>query len=455
MSERKDGTTGEPRVPLRGGQQGPLKDIVVLDCSMVWAGPYCTKLLGDMGATIIKIEANRQLDSIRGPAIPPPVPLSSYADNDPGTDPWNRAGYFNKTNRNKLGMCMNILMPEGREVFLELAAIADVVIENFGGGVFERMGYGYEALRAVNEDVVFVSMPPSGNGGPEAKYVGYGVAIEQLGGIVSRTGYRGDDMPMKSGINYGDPIAGIHTAGYILTALHHRRRTGRGQYIDLSQREAAINWTGEAVLEYQLTGREPGWIGNRDEHMAPSGAYRCTGDDEWVALAVGSDAEWAGLCAAIGRPEMRSLYPTLDARMAHHDEIDAAIREWTAVRSSDDAMTALQGHGVAAGVSANSRRVVEDPHLNARGFFPEVDHISGGPHRLAGVAWNMDRTPGAVYAAAPALGQHNDYVLTEILGKSEEQVQALRDAGVLETTPEDILKQRAAQEAARAQAGTS
>src|SRR5690606_2633433 len=123
----------------------------------------------------------------------------------------------------------------------------------------ERMGYGYDVLRSVNEDVVFVSMPPSGNGGPEAKYVGYGVAIEQLGGVVSRTGYRGDDIPMKSGINYGDPIAGIHTAGYIMTALLHRRKTGRGQYIDLSQREAAITWTGDAVIEYQLTGREPSW----------------------------------------------------------------------------------------------------------------------------------------------------------------------------------------------------
>ena len=447
---RNDGATGEPRVPLREGQQGPLKDLIVLDCSMVWAGPYCTKLLGDMGATIIKIEANRQLDSIRGPAIPPPIPLSHYANDDPGEDPWNRSGYFNKTNRNKLGMCMNILMPEGREVFMELAKIADVVIENFGGGVFERMGYGYEVIKSVNEDVVFVSMPPSGNGGPEARYVGYGVAIEQLGGIVARTGYLNDGMPMKSGINYGDPIAGIHTAGYIMTALLHRRKTGRGQFIDLSQREAAINWTGEAVLEYQITGDDPTWIGNRDTHMAPSGAYRCTGEDEWVALAVGSDDEWAGLCAAIERLDLRALYPTLDARFANHAAIDEAITAWTSTRAADDAMSILQGHGVAAGVSANSRRVVEDPHLTARGFYPEVDHISAGRHRLAGVAWNMDRTPGAVYAAAPALGQYNDFVLKEILGKTDEQVQALRDAGVLETTPELVLQ---AQAAAAAKAG--
>ena len=447
MSQFADGATGEPRVPLREGQQGPLKDLIVLDCSMVWAGPYCTKLLGDMGATIIKIEANRQLDSIRGPAIPPPIPLSHYANDDPGEDPWNRSGYFNKTNRNKLGMCMNILKPEGREVFMELAKIADVVIENFGGGVFERMGYGYDVIKAVNEDVVFVSMPPSGNGGPEAKYVGYGVAIEQLGGVVARTGYFRDGMPMKSGINYGDPIAGIHTAGYIMTALLHRRKTGRGQYIDLSQRECAINWTGESVLEYQMTGKEPTWIGNRDEHMAPSGAYRCTGDDEWVGLAVGSDAEWRGLCEAIGRPELREQFATLDARFEHHAEIDAAITEWTSTRSSDDAMQALQQHGVAAGTSANSRRVVEDPHLNARGFWTEVDHVSAGRHKLAGLAWNMDRTPGAVYSAAPALGQYNDYVLKEILGKSEEEVQRLRDAGVLETTPELVLQARAAAEA--------
>ncbi|MCK9495187.1 MAG: CoA transferase [Dehalococcoidia bacterium] len=449
-SGRADGSTGEPRVPLRNGQQGPLKDVIVLDCSMVWAGPYCTKLLGDMGATIIKIEANRQLDSIRGPAIPPPIPLSHYANDDPGEDPWNRSGYFNKTNRNKLGMCMNILMPEGREVFMELAKIADVVIENFGGGVFERMGYGYDVIKAVNDDIVYVSMPPSGNGGPEARYVGYGVAIEQLGGIVARTGYLRDGMPMKSGINYGDPIAGIHTAGYIMTALLHRRKTGRGQYVDLSQRECSINWTGESVLEYQITGEEPTWIGNRDHYMAPSGAYRCQGEDAWVALAVGSDAEWSGLCEAIGRPELRGQYATLEARKAAHAEIDLAISEWTKGRGADDAMTVLQQHGVAAGVSADSRRVVEDPHLKARSFYPEVDHISAGRHRLVGPAWNMDRTPGAVYAAAPALGQHNDFVLREILGKSEAEVQALRDAGVLETTPAEILAQ---QEAAKAASG--
>ena len=146
--------------PLREGQRGPLSDVVVLDCSMVWAGPYATKLLGDLGATIIKIEVNTHMDSVRGPAIPPAVALSSYAGDDPGDDPWNRSGYFNKTNRNKLGVCMNILEPEGREIFMELAALADVVLENFGGGVFERMGFGYDVIRAIKDDIVFVSMPP-------------------------------------------------------------------------------------------------------------------------------------------------------------------------------------------------------------------------------------------------------------------------------------------------------
>ncbi len=432
------------QMPLRPGQQGPLTGLVVLDCSMVWAGPYCTKLLGDLGATIIKIEANRQLDSIRGAAIPPPSssPLSLYAGNDPGIDPWNRNGYFNKYNRNKLGVCMNILMPEGRAVFMELAAIADVVVENFGGGVFERMGYGYDVIRGVNEDVIFVSMPPSGNGGPEAKYVGYGVAIEQLGGIVARTGYRGDDTPMKTGINYGDPIAGMHTASYIMTALMHRRKSGRGQYIDLSQREATINWTGESVLAYQMTGQDPEWIGNRDAYMAPSGTYRCAGDDAWIALAVGSDTEWRGLCTAIARADLLTQYPTHDLRAEHHDAIDAAIGAWTASRDADEAMTTLQQHGVAAGVCADNRRVVNDPHLNARGFWPEVQHSSVGPHIIAGEAWNYSRTPAAIYAAAPALGEHTEYVLREVLGKSDEEIAALHAAGVIENTPEVILEQR-------------
>ena len=431
-------------MPLRPGQQGPLTGLVVLDCSMVWAGPYCTKLLGDLGATIIKIEANRQLDSIRGPVIPPPSssPLSLYAGNDPGVDPWNRNGYFNKYNRNKLGLCMNILMPEGRAVFMEIAAIADVVVENFGGGVFERMGFGYDVIRSVNDDVIFVSMPPSGNGGPEAKYVGYGVAIEQLGGIVARTGYRGDDTPMKTGINYGDPIAGMHTASYIMTALMHRRKSGRGQYIDLSQREATINWTGESVLAYQMTGQDPEWIGNRDAYMAPSGVYRCTGDDSWIALAVGTDDEWRGICTAIDRADLLTEFPTYELRAQHHDAIDAAISAWTVSRDADGAMTTLQQHGVAAGVCADNRRVVHDPHLNARGFWPEVQHSSVGPHILAGEAWNYSRTPAVIYAAAPTLGEHTEYALREILGKSDEEIARLHAAGVLENTPEALLPLR-------------
>lgn len=432
-------TTG---IPLRPGQQGPLKDVVILDCSMVWAGPYCTKLLGDLGATIIKVEANRQLDSVRGTPIPPVIPISKYANDDPGEDPWNRAGYFNKYNRNKLGMCMNILMPEGREIFMELAAKADVIIENFGGGVFERMGFGYDVVRQVNDDIIFVSMPPSGNGGPEAHYVGYGVAIEQLGGIVGRTGYLGDDVPMKSGINYGDPIAGMHTAGYILTALIHRRKTGRGQYVDLSQREATINWVGESVLEYQMTGRDPVWIGNRDAYMAPSGVYRCTGEDAWIALAVATDQEWSALCTTIGRPELLEQYPTFDARAKHQEEIDAAIGAWTAPRDPDEAMLTLQGAGVAAAVCANNRRVVHDPHLAARGFWPEVEHISAGKHIVAGVAWQYSRTPGAVYAAAPALGQHTEWVLREVLGKSDAEIERYQASGALENVPEEVLKQR-------------
>jgi crotonobetainyl-CoA:carnitine CoA-transferase CaiB-like acyl-CoA transferase len=423
-------------------RRGALADLTVLDLSMVWAGPYCTKLFADAGARVIKIEVNSHLDSVRGSVVAEPgTPIGIYPDGDPGQDPWNRAGYFNKYNRNKVGVCLNIVQPEGRAVFLELVAIADVVIENFGGGVFERIGYGYDVLREANPDVIFVSMPPSGNGGPEGRYVGYGVAIEQIGGVVAKTGYRGE-IPMKSGINYGDPIAGIHTAGYILAALHHRRRTGRGSYIDLSQREATICWLGEDVVEHQLNGRLPERIGNRDRFMAPSGAYRCAGEDDWVALAIGSLVEWRGLTEAMGRPELGEdeRFATLEGRRAHHDEIDAWITEWTRGRSADEAMAALQGHGVAAGVVADNRRVVEDRHMRARGFWPEVEHPSVGPHAIAGPAWHLSRTPCSVQTAAPRLGQHTEWVLREVLGKSEAEIEALRAAGTIEDTPAELLE---------------
>jgi crotonobetainyl-CoA:carnitine CoA-transferase CaiB-like acyl-CoA transferase len=433
-------------------RRGPLADLTVLDLSMVWAGPYATKLMADMGARVIKLEVNSHLDSVRGLVIvEPDSPIGIYPQDGPGEHPWNRSGYFNKLNRNKLGLCMNILQPQGRTVFMELAAMADVVIENFGGGVFERMGYGDAAIREVNPDVIMVSMPPSGNGGPEANYVGYGVAIEQLGGIVHRTGYPGE-IPMKSGINYGDPIAGIHTMGYVMAALLHRRRTGRGSFIDVSQREASIMWLGEDVVAYDATGRMPERIGNRDEHMAPSGAYRCVtapsadggipGGDAWVALAVGSRDEWRGLATAIGHAELADdpAYATVEGRRAHHDAIDALIGAWAADRTPDEAAADLQRHGVAAGAVVDERRLVEDPHLRARGFWPEVEHADVGPHAIAGVSWRFSRTPGAVQTAAPVLGQHTDYVLREILGKSDEEIEWLRRAGVLETTPLELLQ---------------
>ncbi len=428
---------------------GPLEDVLILDCSMVWAGPYATKLLGDMGATIVKVEAARHMDSVRGLARPVPG-VGAYPDNDPGAEPWNRAGYYNKLNRNKLSLCMDILEPAGREIFLELAAKADVVLENFGGGVFKRMGYTLEALQAVNPDVILVSMPPSGNGGPEGNYVGYGVAIEQLGGIVARTGYAGD-IPMKTGINYGDPIAGIHSAGYIMTALMHRRRTGRGSFVDLSQREAAIMWLGDEVVKYELTGAIADRIGNRDAYMAPSGAYRCApdeaalgpaGEDAWIGLAVDTLEEWGALATTIGHPELASdpAYATLEGRRAQHDAIDALITEWTLQRTPDEAMRALQAAGVAAGTVANMRRVVEDPQLRERGFWPEVDQPSVGRHLIAGVSWHYSRTPGGVRWAAPNLGQHSDYVLRTILGKTDEQIEALRATGVLSNYPTELLE---------------
>ncbi len=428
-------------------RSGPLEDVTVLDLSMVWAGPYATKLMADLGATVIKVEVNSHLDSVRGPAIAiPDSPIGMYANDDPQDEPWNRSAYFNKLNRGKFDLCMNILADEGRAVLHKLIARADVVIENFGGGVFERMGYGYDVLKGIRDDIVFISMPPSGNGGPEAKYVGYGVAIEQLGGIVDRTGYEGD-IPLKSGINYGDPIAGIHAMGYIMTALHHRRTTGRGSYIDLSQREAAICWLGDEIVEYELTGNEPVRIGNRDEFMAPSGVYRCAGDDAWLALAIGSAEEWRALAAAIGRTDLaqEAELSTLAGRRQRHDEIDAAITAWTQQRDRDLAMSELQSAGVAAGVVAENRRVIEDPHLQARGFWPTVNHKSVGPHLVSGIPWQFSRTPGKVRRAAPTLGQHTDYVLRSILGKGDAEIEALHASGVLDTTPPEVAALREAQ----------
>jgi crotonobetainyl-CoA:carnitine CoA-transferase CaiB-like acyl-CoA transferase len=393
----------------------------VADFTWVWAGPFCTLQLAHLGAEVIRIESAKRTCVTR--LLPP------FADNRPGV---NRSGYFNQYNQGKLSVALDLKHPEALAVAHDLVAQCDVVCENFAAGVMERMGLGYDALRAIRSDLIMISLSGYGATGPEHEFVSYGPAQVPLSGMSSLTGYS-DWPPMHVGISYGDPTGGLHGAVAVLAALLHRAATGAGQYIDLSQQETSVAVLGEGVLEQTVAGAQPPRAGNRVRHMAPHGVFRCTGDQRWVAIAVREDAEWQRCAAAIGRPELGrdARFATLAARKAHEDALEALLTEWTNAHSAEDAAAALQRAHVPASVSMHNQDLAEDPHLAQSGFFVELPHPEVGTKLHLGMPWRMSETPCSVRRPAPCLGEHTDDVLRRVVGYSPERIAALHERGVL------------------------
>jgi crotonobetainyl-CoA:carnitine CoA-transferase CaiB-like acyl-CoA transferase len=413
----------------------PLKNFRILDLSRIWAGPYCTKLLADMGAEVIKMESLRVYDSHRGP-VRPARGIAAYPDSEPGEEPWNRNGWFNCLHMSKYGITLELTQEAGQRVFEQLVSVSDVLIENFRQGSLERLGYTYNTLRRFRPDLIYVSMPAFGNTGPWKSYVAYGIGQEQLSGMAHMTGYA-DDGPMKSGINHGDPITGSHAAGVVLAALRYRRRTGLGMFIDVSQQESAVALIGGEVLAYQMTVQEPERQGNRSPWFAPHNTYPCAGEDRWVTIAVTNDDQWRKLAEIIGGPGLAAdpRFATVTDRLHRQDELDALIGQWTASRDAYQIAEQLQKAGVPASPVLRGPDLLKDPHYKARGTFVEVNHPQVGPKRYPGIAWKMSVTPGQVRWPAPTLGQHNHQIYNELLGMTQEEIAQLEQTGVIGTKP--------------------
>ena len=399
---------------------------------MIWAGPYCTRLLADLGAEVIKVEALGFYDIQRGPVAPTRGHINlNYPEGDPGDEPWNRSAWFNTLHINKLDVTLDLLGETGRGLLLELAAVSDVVIENFRYGIREqRLGLSYEKLREARADIILASMPAFGNSGPWRGYAQYGIGQEMLAGFPSMTGHSAD-QPAKSGINHGDPITGIHAAGAILAALLRRRRTGRGAFIDLSQQESTINFMGEHLLGHQMTGENPQPAGNGDAVMSPHGVFQCRGDDRWVAIAVSDDAQWRALCDFMGRPELAQHpdYEDVPSRWENRDALGGIIRAWTAERDAQELARGLREAGVAASAVNSPRELFEDPHYQARGFFETVDHPATGPREYPGFPFRLSRSAMEVRRPAPMLGEHNGEVLGGLLGLGDEAMRGVGGGG--------------------------
>ena len=410
----------------------PLSGLRVVDLTMVWAGPFGTRMLGDYGAEVIKVESPRAWDQLRGLGAQPRSIPKWY----------NKSAYFNHNNRDKYAIALDLSNPLGRDALLRLCAVSDVIVENFRNDVMDNLRLDYESVRGVNPRIIYVSMPGHGKTGPEKDYVAYGSNVEQLSGLVSLTGYEGGE-PMKTGFSYGDPIAGTAFVGAVAMALRRRNRTGDGGYVELAQREVLTTFVGEHVLDFSMNGKQRAPLGNRHPFLAPHNRYRCAGEDSWITVACEDDEQFRSLATCIRQPELADdgRFASNVARKQHEDALDAIIESWTCMRGHYEAMFLLQRAGVPSGAVLSIPELMSDPHLRGRNAWVEQTHADAGTWEMEAPPWKLSRTPGHVRISAPGFAEHNDYVFRDLLGFSDDEVQALYDAGVTADVLDEAMHQ--------------
>lgn len=413
-------TTAQPGTQDGGEVRAPLRGIRVLDFCAIYAGPFACTTLGMLGADVIRIESAARLEQLRHNRSKPPADWPS--NNAPG---------FHVLNHNKRGVTLNLRDPRSIELIHRLVAVSDVVIENFRPGVMQKLGLGYEALKATNPRIIMTSMAAMGDSGPEREYGALATTFSALAGLSHMTGYAdGAPTEYRGSSDFRSGFIGVFAT---LAALYHRQRTGEGTRIDLAARDALASLIGDTLMDYSMNGRVRHRDGNRSTSMAPHGVYRCTGDDHWVSIAVATEDEWQRFCAAIGQAALASdaRFATLADRVRHREELDAIVTAWTSQRADYAVMRDLQAAGVAAMPSMRSDQIVDDPHLEARGFIRRLRHDLVGPMTLMDVPWKMSASPGHPPAPGPMLGEHNRDVLGGLLGLTDEEIEALVAAQVV------------------------
>lgn len=396
----------------------PLSHVRVVDLTNVIAGPVATRVLAQLGAQVIKVEPPW------GRAI---GHISLHTDRDGRPRPYNTVASFNEVNRAKLSMAVNLAHEGGKQLFRNLVALSDVVIENYSPRVMGNLGLGFESLQQVRPDLIMVSMPALGTTGPWSNYISFGPGTDALGGISDITGYEGGP-PHKPGNFYADPNSAFHVATAILAALRQRHKTGKGQRIEIVLREATMAVIGEHLLGYQLTGKAPDRMGNRHRSMAPHNVYPCKGEDAWVVIAVASDEEWQCLREAVGDPSWArdERFSTAVGRWRHEEEIDACLRAWTEQRTPSEVMTALQRRGVKAGAVFKAPEILEDPHWRQNGFLDRTDHPEAGSYTHPGLSWRFSRASVNTGQRAPLYAEHSDWVLRDLMSLPEGEIAELR-----------------------------
>ena len=392
---------------------GPLQGVRVVELTKVWAGPYVGKLLAFLGAEVIRIESLGSLDVTR-----------TY-----GVADINNAPGFQAVNPQKLSAQIDMKTEAGIRLILDLLGKSDIVIENLRPGAIDRLGLGYDTVKAAKPDIIFVSMGMYGNEGPLSYQTGYAPCFAALGGLSSLVGYEGQP-PSGMNVRYADSTFGATAAYAAVVALMHRRRTGVGQFIDVSAVESMSSMIGDAIMDFALNGTVQECDGSRHPEMAPHASYSCRAE-EWISIAVSSESGWKALTDAMGRPELARdpRFKNRSDRKDNEAELDRLISRWAATRDARELVVELQQRGIAAAKSQSSVDLVADPSLWARGFYREVKDRAGQTRPIVGPSWNLSRG-AAITDAAPRLGEHTAYVLGEILGLDAAEQQKLSDGGI-------------------------
>ena len=405
---------------------GPLEGVRIIEMGQLIAIPFAMKMLADMGAQVIRLESVARLESYRS---------DSVYQNDISGEFWNKGANFYEQNRNKLGVTLDLSKPEGLQILRNLVCIADVFSENFTPRVIKNFGLEYGDLRKIKPDIIMVSSTGYGFYGPWSNFGATGPATEGAAGLAYQTGYLGGG-PVMAEIPYTDYTSGEHTVFAVMAALMHRLRTGQGQFVDISQTQATSSTIPEVLMDFSANGRSGQRFGNQDTVMSPHGCYPCRGDDRWITIAVATDEEWQAVCRVLGQngwaadPRFNDSF----SRWKNRDELDALIGTVTSTWDAHELMHALQKDGVAAGAVLDSKDLLFDPHLGQRNFYEVVTHHESTgipPLPYAGRPWKLSKTPAVNSQPAPLMGEHNNLVLSGLLGKTAEEMAELEEAGII------------------------
>jgi len=400
----------------------PLEGMQVIDLTRALAGPYCTMMLGDLGAEVIKVERPGRGDDSRGWG-PPFVgePYGPY----PG-----ESAYFIAANRNKRSLTANLKNPEGQEIVCRLASVSDVLVENFRTGVLDRMGLGYDDLHDVNPGLVYCSISGYGRTGPYAERPGYDFIIQAEGGLMGIIGPE-EGPPYRVGVPIVDITSGMFAATAILAALRARDRTGEGQLVDISLLDTQVALLANVASNYLVGGMEHRRYGNAHPNITPYEPFRAR--DRWFAMAVANERQWAVLCNVIGRPDLKDdpRFATNVTRVSNRAELTAALDEIFAARDADEWLEDLREAGLPCGPINTIPDVFDHPQAQVRGLALETEHPTAGPIQMTGFPYKLSHTPAEVRRPPPLLGQHTEEVLADLLGYSADQVTALREREII------------------------